>query len=150
MNIIIKKSKVDFSIIRELYLNKENRNIVNELLKYINRDVRSLFMREIQNIITLCENCFKNEGCSLPICSNKYYFCEKCNTDHLDKYSELDNVHQYSSSGESDFTYKHNCDVTKKTFKIYLRISNSDWLNETGSFQINPKPSIFYYKKVLK
>ncbi len=135
-----------FNIIRELYLNKENRNILNEFIKYMNRSAIWFLMYSTQDMTSLCHNCFKDENRSEISCSNLHLFCEKCNLEHLDKYSKFYDYH--TINGYIELVYKHECDMSIGPIGIHFDIYQKVFLDEcTTSFKSDAKPSIIFHKK---
>ncbi len=108
--------KSGFNIIRELYFNKENRNIINELLKYINRSLRTKFMSavfSVSDIRFFCTNCFKfcTPRYSYCDCVGLYLFCYYCDIDHFDKYSKLESIRASRDESDAEISFLHLCDI---------------------------------------
>ncbi len=112
-----------FNIIRELYLKKENRNILKTLLEYIiARDrgyiVISLHEEEIKLGESMCLGCYK-------ICRPGFYrcvgeisadFCKDCQLVHTIKYTEKCKPYIYNGIFnlkayvyQPSISFKHSC-----------------------------------------
>ncbi len=111
----IKKIKFEnnFNIIRELYLNKENRNLLNGFLKYLNRGSRIIFMVSILNgPISICENCYKDTKTFRTDCNYGSLFCQGCLYEHFDKYSRYSWIHP--GIRNISMKFNHQCDLALK------------------------------------
>ncbi len=142
----------EFNIIRELYLNKDNRNTINELIKHLDRKTMRSLMRLIFDNESLCTNCFKvGLYNGIPKCQRDVYyvFCDKCYKEHLDKYTEFLEYKKsswtYNREPVLSLIYKHKCDVGETT------ICNKIDKNNFEDFIINctaliGKPSYFLWR----
>ncbi len=105
----------EFNIIRELYLNKDNRNILNEFIKYLNRETRLKFMINIStNPPSLCNNCFSESQIIYKIkckLSSGYSFCAECTREHFDKYSKYLYCDYMNNSNLINIRFLHKCDI---------------------------------------
>ncbi len=107
----------NFNIIRELYLNIENRNIIKEFLKYINWESKYSFIRSfIRTTSIICYNCYKKSKKLVPFCT--YYekeqvsLCITCYEDHMNKYSETCKFNVDIPNNLSILS-KHECEYNK-------------------------------------
>ena len=149
------KFETKFNIIREMYLKKENRNLTNELLKYINRNEIRKFMNSICNIHdtrSFCTFCLRICLTKVPECSlvAPNFFCDKCDKDHFDKYSKLDFVHTNSRNDIVELLFTHQCVIIgNKEKKISKYINIYDLLSKCFNSEdiyhkIKSKPSICF------
>lgn len=90
------ESLYDFNLLKELYLKKENRNILSEVIKYVRQKTRVIIAFIIKESIhncfhsDICDNCYiycesvNGLSCSsLSLHNNcEYYFCETCQLEH--------------------------------------------------------------------
>ncbi len=142
----------NFNIIRELYLNKENRDIINEFLKYINRKERSDFIYSMSHDICrylFCDNCFKGSSGTRTKYSRcdrfgRWYFCEKCEEEHFDKYSKFAGIDKDTFDSCVQVCFYHECDIYKDLNVICEKHINSyRLLRGFVDFEkINTRPSI--------
>ncbi len=117
--------ELNFNILRELYLKKDNRNILSEFLKYMSRTKR-IYMTSAfgKNINILCANCFNcvitNEK-SIDI----NMFCKICLRSHFNKYTRFDLSGGKIDPGDSEdsdckynyhfaVSFHHECDLYKR------------------------------------
>ena len=118
-NIKLEDEEENINLLKEFYLNKENRNLLNELLKYINRSRRYTLMNAFQKredyFKSLCNNCFKQfkegEG---ALWTGDHEFCASCSLTHFDKYTEF--IGSYQSSDCVSFAFHHTCDILHKEY----------------------------------
>ncbi len=148
------KTESKFNIIRELYLNNENRNILDELLNHIDRESRTIFILSMLKVDNVCNNCFNSKR-SLKISScteNLHLFCNECNIEHVDKHSKLTGVYKINHMELMNMRYSHFCDIGTRPY-IYKNIDFRTFLkeyvdlNNDGLFIIDTKPSNVFLKE---
>ncbi len=91
----IKMETRPFNIIRELYLNPENRNLLKNLLKYINtrdrgRTIVSLHKEKIELGSSMCLECYKRRKAKSYRCVQGFPrgACKDCYLEHIIKYTK--------------------------------------------------------------
>ncbi len=148
--------ETNFNIIREFYINKENRNILNELLKYIKRGIRfvftaSIFDKKQSYKKQLCNNCFKYSNLEhyFPQCDEKcwYPFCIKCMDSHFDKYTIFKGYTETPHPGYVKLIFVHVCDIYNDPFIIDKEIEIKELNNHKHVSKILYEPSGVYYNK---
>lgn len=136
-----RKTKIgDFNILKTLYLDGENRDILSVVRKLISKDTkmkitRSFIEKTNRRKTTICECCFsitKNFralNCGLKNTQRTEYpiFCEKCWANHFNRYTEIEHVgykknvfidHEYISEVKID--YNHKCPLKEFTSQRYF------------------------------
>ncbi len=126
------------NILKAIFLNKENRNLLAEVLPYLNNSGRRSINSSFQGY-RVCDNCFIQDttisglGCSYSgskwidlypsgylSVNYEYYFCEKCTKEHIDSRSLIVNASRTSKKLYVD----HICDLmTHKFEKIIVNHS---------------------------
>ncbi len=132
-----------FNIVRELYLNKENRNLLKELLKYLNTCVRgitiiSLHKGELILGSSVCIECYKT-------CEAKFYrcvaenlkgVCKSCHLEHYAKYTKCEPYVYYEGVFPCVF-FKHSCGRGSRVKSCRMNKEDSLKLFETGTYKGN-------------
>ncbi len=119
--------KPNFNILREIYLNKDNRNILSEFLKYISRkEIIPLIDSMYSDTRNICGNCFcKISFLMNSLCGNYYLFCSECILRHFDKYSEFKCITMDSYENCITVLFNHRCDIYKGITPISKEHVNS-------------------------
>ncbi len=142
-----------FNIIRELYINPENRNLLKVLLEYINsRDrghiVISLHKEEIELGLSMCIECYKICEATFSRCVGEISgsFCKSCHLEHIIKYTGEVNYHVRNrdlcfvnpkDTDEVFIMFKHSC--TLGDYSTYLKMKKLEALDylKRGIFKEN-------------
>ncbi len=105
-----------FNIIRELYLNKENRNILKSLLKYLNTDskggiVISFLEVKVEKWVGFCRVCFKKHRGAFTRCIVVGYtgVCNNCHIEHIIKYTDKCKAPSIHSTFGRGVYFRHSC-----------------------------------------
>ncbi len=148
------KFENDFNIIRDLYLNKENRNLLDEFLKYLNRDVRYKFMINIlKNTNWICKNCFvQSQMLYNTQCGgiDKPLFCGRCLCEHFDKYSEYLYCDYVQDSNLINIRFSHKCDLYDTSNLIIKSAVNRFLIRFTNVEKLKSNPSDSFSNKNFK
>ncbi len=139
------------NIIRELYLNRENRNLLNEFMKYLDRRIRSNFSISILGLKFICDNCFKYKTITYqPGCNNHkgFYFCEKCRIEHFDKYSKYESTFGSIHTKGITLGFSHICDIYKYQSILQKTLRGSSYKDfQNLSYEGYVSPSSIYFLK---
>ncbi len=142
------KFENDFNIIRELYLNKENRNLLNEFLKYLNIIELSYLSISISGETGICNNCFKYVSVYYqPDCIDYrgFYLCHECRSEHHDKYSKYSHSNLFSNNNIC-VVFSHECYLSDKKSTAVVKMSIYKFIeNFTNVEKINSSPSSLFY-----
>lgn len=149
----IKKAKLEyFNLLRELYLNVENRDVVNEVLVYICRDVRCEIVSSLGegcDSCELCNNCFKKFK-GEPLHNGDHGFCVGCTLSHFDKYTKFirRTISPFGSS--VCFEFYHNCDISDNEY-YSKTVTDSNFVDFvyrfTGNTKLITNPSSIFWPK---
>ncbi len=146
------KLESDFNILRELYLNKENRNILKELLKYVDKTTSGKFMKSFLpkkgRSRSICLNCFNyDRNIYTCACEKNFKLCHECFEEHIDKYTKITGIEPSEDTIEDakyiyDFCLElsHKCESKYKKFCFY--VSEIRYVEYLKKYGINCKPSI--------
>ncbi len=128
--------KMNFNIIKEIYLNKDNRVILESVIHYIKRNTRSKIGISFRDYgikdAHICVNCFRLLECKHLICTQRY-FCYECSSEHYDKYTSDDVVviHELirqpftrNNDLKGILQSPHNCEFNEGFFKRDFYIEN--------------------------
>ncbi len=120
-----------FNLIRKLYLEKENRDIVKEVVKYLGKDIRYRILFP-DNYVGVCNICFRKDTFNIIRCIPNNDFdasnvCENCVADHYLEYTTAVSAIKLLSHKMSKrmglFTLQHHCDFSMFKKKEVIEIT---------------------------
>ncbi len=105
------------NILKELYLDKTNKDILRSVLQFMNVDTRyriTLSTKQSSFFLYICNNCF-NQCCeSFDLaCGDSAFFCDRCVREHYENTTSNFMFHTRCVNGfttQSDFQCKHACE----------------------------------------
>ncbi len=116
----------NFNLLRELYLNEYNNNILTDVISYLKRDTRYKIMKSFtDNDLGMCNNCFRTgtiltnqEQCELYFAYVKdehCCFCKECSTIHWNTFTSLSSyrIQTCLNQDSIDLKFIHLCDIEK-------------------------------------
>ncbi len=111
-----------FNIIKELYFNKSNKDILNSIVQYMSRHTRTMIIRSFNNetctiASDICNECFHQFPCKTLYCSSFkskdiFLFCAYCSWDHNKKHTKNCRLEKYQHS-EIWVQFDHKCEFAE-------------------------------------
>lgn len=168
------KLEVEFNVIHELYLNNENRDILQSVLGYISRDERKTIIESITGDPLICENCYNhtNELSSMA-CSIydrdpsgitiahdmfhrnlmfSYLFCKSCKDSHMKIHTFIKYVDEVAIYiGHDCKLYTDLFELIKERFPLIVSTEGKTYFDiDFSSLASNLLPEHFEFLNMIK
>ncbi len=108
---------MDFNILKELYIDRTNKDILNSMLEYIDRHTRTMIVKSYSSGYYtfkehICENCYKESYCTKLGCIS-FLFCKDCTRKHYETYTSPGKCASrmtYTGKVETRVFFRHCCE----------------------------------------
>lgn len=151
-----KKAKLEvqgINLLKELYLDKSNRDILKEVLKYFTVRARIKisysYIKDSSKVCNICFSSFYRNAINLDCC---YKVCLKCADDHISEYSEIRHWEEkwdrnFDKLEKVEIGFSHHCkNVGTSGKRIYNIKSLVEWINNEALDDVvnnNNKGSVY-------